>query len=169
MLKYWDYRGTIDLPSPYSYVSTTDLTNRLIAIGADLGYGASTWASPIANVINEFCYQQGLPEEAGWAIGGYGITTEISSNHRPSILFGNLDGAGNHAVVAYGYNEYENPGYYTFVCHYGWNEVDGESYSAVHVYGGISPSRSYWLALTEKGEVYQWGTWETKFLYQSNS
>jgi alpha-tubulin suppressor-like RCC1 family protein len=27
----------------------------------------------------------------------------------------------------------------------------------------ISPSRSYWLALTEKGEVYQWGTWKTKF------
>jgi hypothetical protein len=45
-----------------------------------------------------------------------------------------LDGAGNHAVVAYGYNEYENPGYYTYICHYGWNG----SYSEVHVYGGTS-------------------------------
>lgn len=134
LLKYWDYRGTIDLPSPYSTINSTALTNELIDIGDDLGYGASTWASPIANVIDEFCSQQDLPEEASWAIGVYGITTEIATNKRPCILFGNLDGAGNHAVVAYGYNEYENPGYYTYICHYGW---DGD-YSEVHVYGGTS-------------------------------
>lgn len=134
VLKYWDYRGTINLPYPYYVVSWTDLTEELIDIGAALGYGASTWASPIANVIDEFCAQQSLPEEASWAVGVYGITTEISSNHRPCILFGNLSGAGNHAVVAYGYNTYENSGYYTYVCHYGW---DG-NYSEVHVYGGTS-------------------------------
>lgn len=29
------------------------------------------------------------------------------------ILFGDLPNAGQHAVVVYGYNEYENSGYYT--------------------------------------------------------
>lgn len=134
VLKYWNYRGTIDLPSSYSTTNSTALTNELIDVGSGLGYGASTWASPIANIIDEFCSQQDLPEEAGWAAGVFGITTETKSNKRPCILFGNLDGAGNHAVVAYGYNEYENPGYYTYICHYGWNG----SYSEVHVYGGTS-------------------------------
>ncbi|CDX02498.1 Alpha-tubulin suppressor and related RCC1 domain-containing protein-like protein [Desulfitobacterium hafniense] len=27
----------------------------------------------------------------------------------------------------------------------------------------LFPSRSYWLALTAEGEVYQWGTWQNKF------
>lgn len=134
ILKYFDDRGKIDLPSPYNTVNSTALTQELIDIGDDLGYGAGTWAYDIADVINEFCSQQNILEEASWAIGVAGLNTEIKSNKRPCILFGNLDAAGNHAVVAYGYNDYENSGYNTMICHYGWNG----NYSEIHVYGGTS-------------------------------
>lgn len=138
ILKYFDNRGKIDLPSAYSQIDSIALTNELVDIGDALGYGAATYGYDIADIINEFCLQEGLPEEANWAVAGYGLTTEIGTNKRPCIIFGNLQGAGNHAVVAYGYNIYENPGYDTFVCHFGWNEVGSTSYSEVHIYAGYS-------------------------------
>lgn len=132
ILKYWDYRGTIDLP-PYS--THTGLTNALIAIGED-DYGSSTWAANISSIINTYCKNNLLPEEANWAVGVFNVASEID-NKRPVILFGNLDNynAGNHAVVAYGYNVYENPGYYTYRCHFGWNSTSTNDYTDVHVCG----------------------------------
>lgn len=132
VLKYWDYRGTIDLPS---YSSTTGLTNALIKIGED-DYGSSTWAASISSIMNTYCANNSLPEKASWAVGVYNVTSEID-NKRPVILFGNLDNysAGNHAVVVYGYNTYENDGYYTFRCHFGWNSTTNNDYTDVHVSG----------------------------------
>lgn len=132
ILKYWDYRGTIDLPT---YSSYTGLTEALIAIGED-DYGSSTWAANISSIINTYCANNSLPEKANWAVGVFNVTSEIE-NKRPVILFGNLDNynAGNHAVVVYGYNEYENSGYYTYVCHYGWNSTSTNDYTSVHVCG----------------------------------
>ena len=128
VLKYWNYYGRISLSSTYNSISSTALTNRLINVGANLGYGASTWGQPITVVINTFCIQEGLPASGSWHVGKEGMTNEISTYKRPIILFGNLSNAGNHAVVAYGYNEYENPGSITFICHYGWNN----GYSNIH-------------------------------------
>ncbi|OCN00391.1 hypothetical protein A7X67_02050 [Clostridium sp. W14A] len=133
ILKYWNYVGGHYLPSQYASISSTTLTNELIAIGKNLGYGAATWASQITNVINTFCNQNSLSACSSWHAGTSGMINEISTYQRPIILFGNLANAGNHAVVAYGYNEYENPGFYTFVCHYGW-----DGYADIHIYGGDS-------------------------------
>ncbi len=133
ILKYFNGRSKIVLQSPYNKINSTALTQELIDIGDDLGYGAATWAYDIADVLNEFCSQQGLSEEASWAIGVVGMNAEIKTYKRPSILFGNLADVGNHAVVNYGYNDYENPGYNTMICHYGW-----ANFSEVHVYGGTS-------------------------------
>lgn len=85
--------------------------------------------------MNTFCKNRSLPQNASWAVGCWGITGKIKNNKRPCILFGDLPNAGQHAVVVYGYNEYENSGYYTFVCHYGWN-----GYSNIHIYGGVYDS-----------------------------
>lgn len=41
--------------------------------------------------------------------------------------------AGNHAVVVYGFNTYENGDYTTYVCHYGWNKKGNNDYTAVHI------------------------------------
>lgn len=133
ILKYWDNRGTIDLPY---YSSHTGLTNALIAIGED-DYDSSTWAANISSIINTYCENNSLPEEASWAVGVSGITSEIGTNKRPVILFGNLEehNGGNHAIVVYGYNSYENPGYYTFRCHFGWNSDSDNDYTDVHVSG----------------------------------
>lgn len=132
ILKYWDYRSTIDLPT---YNSHTGLTNALIAIGED-AYGSSTWAANISSIMNTYCKNNSLPEKANWAVGAFNVTSEID-NQRPVILFGNLSNysAGNHAVVVYGYNTYENPGYYTFRCHFGWNSTSTNDYTDVHVSG----------------------------------
>lgn len=122
ILKYWDdCRGKIQLSSRDSTINSTTLTEDLIDVGEDDGYGASTWAADIAAVINDFCYFNSLPQSASWHVGTSGMINEMDSYKRPVILFGDLEGAGNHAVVAYGYNEYENPGDYTFICHFGWN------------------------------------------------
>ncbi|QNK39329.1 cysteine peptidase family C39 domain-containing protein [Caproicibacter fermentans] len=122
ILKYWDNcRGKIKLSSWDSPVNSIRLTNDLIDVGKDDGYGASTYAVDIAKVINDFCSYYSLPQCASWHVGTSGMINEMDSYKRPVILFGNLEGAGNHAVVAYGYNEYENPGDYTFICHFGWN------------------------------------------------
>lgn len=133
VLKYWNYRGTISLSSSYSTTNSTALTDELIRIGSTLNIGASTVAWDIKDVINKFAKQEGYSQNAHWAVGVSNITNEISNNKRPCILFGNLADAGNHAAVVYGYNDTENSGYYTFVCHYGWN-----NYAEVHVYGGTS-------------------------------
>lgn len=132
ILRYWDNRGTIDLPS---YSSPLKLTEELISIGED-DYGSSTWAANISSIINTYCENHSLPKEANWAVGVFNVTSEID-NKRPVILFGSLDNynAGNHAVVVYGYNEYENPGYYTYVCHFGWNSNSTNDYTSVHVCG----------------------------------
>ncbi|QAT51077.1 hypothetical protein EQM14_15590 [Caproiciproducens sp. NJN-50] len=122
ILKYWDNcRGKIKLSSRDRPVNSTTLTNDLIDVGKDDGYGASTYAVDIAKVINDFCYNNSLPQSASWHVGTSGMINEMNYYKRPVILFGNLEGAGNHAVVAYGYNEDENPGDYTFICHFGWN------------------------------------------------
>lgn len=62
---------------------------------------------------------------------------EIKNNGRPVILFGNLSpyGAGKNAVVAYGYNTYENNGYETYICHFGWDIDEQNDYTAVHISG----------------------------------
>jgi hypothetical protein len=133
LLKYWNYRGDITLPPSYATTNSTALTDELIDIGEGLGYSAGTVAWEIKAVINEFGSDNSVPEDSHWALGVLNITNEVNNNHRPCILFGNLGNDGNHAVVVYGYNTYENSGYYTFVCHYGWN-----NYSEVHVYGGTS-------------------------------
>lgn len=132
ILKYWDYRGTIELPS---YTAQTGLTKALIEIG-EPDYGSSTWASDISSVMNAYCKQNSLPEEANWAVGVFNVSSEID-NKRPVILFGSLDNfdAGNHAVVVYGYNTYENSGYETYRCHFGWNSTSTNDYTDVHVCG----------------------------------
>lgn len=119
VLKYWFYHSTIYFSYPYHVVNDTSLTNKLISIGGS----ADTWAQPICSTINTFCSQQGMPQDGSWYIGVIGAVSELQNNRRPVILFGNLQSAGNHAVVAYGVNAYENPGYYTFICHYGWSDV----------------------------------------------
>lgn len=131
ILKYWDYRGKINLPT---YSSSVGLTNELIGLGSS----AATVAWDISSVMNKYCKNHSLPEKAHWAVGVFNIDGEIKNDKRPCILFGNLSNhnAGNHAVVVYGYNTYENSGYNTYVCHYGWDSKDGNTYSEVHVCGG---------------------------------
>lgn len=131
LLKYYNYRGKITLTSPYNTLNSVALTNKLIEYGS----GASTTGVSISTVLNSFASDFGYPQVANWAVGCYGITTEIKNNKRPCILFGDLENAGNHAALAYGYNTYENSGYSTFVCHYGWNQSGNNSYSEVHVCG----------------------------------
>lgn len=135
ILLYWNFRGEITLPGEYSStreISNAKLTLALHQTGKDMGYGDGTWAQPMVNILNKFCKKNALPQNANWAVGCTGITTQIRKYKRPCILFGNLPNAGNHAVVAYGYNTYENTWYDTFVCHYGyWGK------SAIHIYGGI--------------------------------
>ena len=128
ILKYWNYRGGISLHWVYAITNSTELTNALISIGEDLGYSANSYAWTIEDVVDEFCSQNSLPGNATWALTNIGIQTEIGTNQRPCILFGNLENAGNHAVVVYGYNLYESPGYTTYICHFGWN-----NYSEVHL------------------------------------
>lgn len=132
ILKYWDDQNVIDLPT---YSSTTGLTNALYNIGAD-AYGASTTGSNIASVMNTYCRNNSLPVEASWDIGINGVAGEIVLE-RPAILFGNISNysAGNHAVVVYGFNETENPGYFTYVCHFGWNSTASNDYTSVHISG----------------------------------
>lgn len=138
ILKYYNYRGKISLSSTYATTNSTTLTDKLIAIGDAAGYGSGTWAYEISQVLDSFCEGENITQAASWAVGVTGITTEIKTNKRPCILFGDISGAGNHAIIVYGYNSYENPTYYTFICHFGWNETNTSSYEAVHVYGGTS-------------------------------
>lgn len=70
---------------------------------------------------------------ASWHTVVSGVTNEIGNYRRPVILFGNFPSADNHAIVAYGYNHWENSGAFTFICHYGW-----DNYSNIHVYAGNS-------------------------------
>lgn len=135
LLRYWDYRGGITLPSSYTSdygVARGALTQTLYHIGLSLQHKDATWAASIADTINEFCDGLSLPKKASWAFGGFLLSEEIKNNHNPCIIFAALPESKGHAIVAYGYNTYENS-FPTFVCHYGW-----EGYSNVHVSASIS-------------------------------
>lgn len=131
IFQYYDSRGKISLASSYKS-NPVNLTKALRNVGSSLGYGDNTVAYKIKNVINNFAKSKGYPQKASNALSSVGITGEIKNNKRPCILFGNLKNAGNHAVVVYGYNNYEIAGFTTYVCHYGWN-----NYSNVHVSGDL--------------------------------
>lgn len=127
ILKYWWAHSSINFAYPYYVTDNTSLTNKLISIGGSGG----TWAQPIASTINTFASQQGFPQSASWHIGVEGMLNEIQNYRRPVILFGNLKSAGLHAVVCYGFNTYENPDFYTFICHYGYDK----GWTNVHICG----------------------------------
>ncbi len=132
ILKYHNSEGNISLPIEYSApTSSTTLTQTLI----DYGTSASTTAVSMTAILNTFCRNTDIPAVADSVLGINGVVSEIRDYERPCILFGNMEDAGAHAIVAYGWNEYENPGWDTFICHYGWS---GSSWTEVHVYGGTS-------------------------------
>ena len=133
VLKYFDYRNKISLPDAAAVTNSTVLTDTLIGFGnSNLSTGAS-----ISSVINSYASYVGIPQSATWATGVSGVTTEIGTYKRPCILFGDVpsftSGFIFHAVTAYGYNTYENEGYTTFVCHYGWNKSSSYDFSTVHI------------------------------------
>lgn len=139
ILQYWDFRNKISLDDKYTNSNgrkNAVLTKELREIGKSLGYGNGTWAYEIKNVMNKFCANYSIPQKATWTVGCLGIPNEIKTNKRPCILFGLLPNADKHAVVVYGYNTYEHKNYYTFVCHYGWDN-EGKNYSKIHIYGGL--------------------------------
>jgi|GEM_PF-5847605 len=133
VLKYHNNYNHITLPSTLATINSTALTNALIAKGNG---NNGTTAVSVSNAINAFAADwSGVPANASWAVGSLGAFTEINTHHRPCILFGSLpDPRDNfnsylfHAVVAYGYNFYENPTLETWVCHYGW-----DNYEEVHI------------------------------------
>ena len=130
LLKYFNYRGLITLPTSHASLSSTTLTNTLKTIGNN---ASPTYASTLKTTINTYATQYNIPKKAGWDLLLTGVEGEININHQPCIIYGNLPGAGNHAAIVYGYNQYENPGYYTFVCHYGWNGTATSNQSQVHI------------------------------------
>lgn len=127
VLSYWDYRGTIDLPY---YSDAVDLTEELIGLGSN----NLTYPWDISSVINKYCDNHSISGNASWTLASLDISYNIS-NSRPVILFGNYELIDAHAVVAYGYNTYEAPTGYTFICHFGWEPDENGSYEAVHVHG----------------------------------
>lgn len=136
ILKYWRHLGAMQLPNPYANMGSTDLVKKLRSYGkSDDSYG---WS--IADVMNSFCRDYRLPEKASWSLGIIGVNEEIKTYKRPCILFGlfhDTSGAktGGHAIVVYGYNDYENPMFYTYICHLGWESDEKNNYSEVHVSG----------------------------------
>ena len=132
VLSYWNDQNKITLASGYVSNPVT-LTNALTALGSS----NLTYPWDIASVINSFCNANSISGEAKWALLSADISHHIS-NGRPVILFGNYALSDNHAIVAYGYNTYETFTGYTYICHFGWNEKNGNSYESVHVHGDES-------------------------------
>ena len=122
ILKYYDNRGKIDLPSSYM-TSHTALTDALLDYNPLSSNESDGYV--IADVIDEFCRDNGLPQRGSAALGISGVTSEIENNKRPCIIFGgfysSFDPVGAHAVTAYGYNNFENEGWDTFIVHFGHN------------------------------------------------
>lgn len=143
VLNYWNKTnpGVGVIPSYY-----LDSNGNLLTSGYTLqdkllsyGYGNSTWALDIRDVLIDFCNEYGTGAISSYYIGKIGAVSEIQNN-RPVILFGSLpdvssSGKVNHAVTAYGFRNETLVSY--FIVHYGWS-----GYEHVVLDGGLIGSNT---------------------------
>ena len=124
ILRYWQKRGQLALPSYYVNYPKR-LTADLILIGKKLGYDNAIRASKQAKVLQEFCKKHKIYAESTTEYYVSKAITEIKTKKRPCVISATLpmvDREGHpyrsHAVIAYGYEEGSAGDRY--ILHYGW-------------------------------------------------
>lgn len=139
MIYYYDvigHRDVMDDKYYYNYNGkklSSALTQHLLQIGKDLGYGTSTTSVAIHYTVKEYLKRRGITSNTDHTSRYVPLFTSTTialllEKNQPVIIFGNLYSPShgkhiNHAVLAYGYKATLNGSdmSFEFIAHFGYD------------------------------------------------